>query len=483
MANPRTTRPLGDRLYARITPDQCEALHEAALHILEHTGARLPLESAVVSLRDAGALVSDGDRVRIPRALVEWALERAPGCVTLFDRRGEPTLVLDGTSTYYGPGSDCLSILDHRTGALRSPLLGDVRDAVRLADGLPDIDFVMSMFLPTDVDQRSADRHQMRLMLTESDKPVVFVTYDASGCRDAVAMAEALAGGTDALRSKPSICCYVNAATALLPNREALEKVVFLAERGQPVLYVPGAQAGVSTPASAAGSLAEINAGILLGLVLAQVTREAAPFIVKGWGGGGLDMRTMVYGYAGPDQRASCIAMARFYGLPSFALAGASDAKLVDGQAAAEAALTLAVETLAGADLVHDLGYLASGMTGSLAQMVICGEIASWLRHLKRPLVIDEEALALDLVDELGPGGQFLAASHTRRHFREHWYSGLFERQTQDAWEAQGASTLAERAARRVDEVLLSATPAEDRTEDDTLAAIIEAAEKTLPAS
>ena len=101
-----------------------------------------------------------------------------------------------------GPGSDCLSILDHRSGALRTPLLGDVGDAVRLADGLPDIDFVMSMFLPADVDQRSADRHQMRLMLTESDKPVVFVTYDTSGCRDAVAMAEVLAGGSDALRQQ-----------------------------------------------------------------------------------------------------------------------------------------------------------------------------------------------------------------------------------------------------------------------------------------
>ena len=274
MARPRTTRSLGDRLYARITSEQCEALHEAALHILEHTGVRLPLESAVAALRDAGALVSDGDRVRIPAALVAWALERAPGSVTLYDRRGDPALVLDGTRTYYGPGSDCLSILDHRDGVLRTPLLADVRDAVRLTDGLPDLDFVMSMFLPADVDSRIADRHQMLLMLTESDKPVIFVTYDTSGCRDAVAMAEELAGGSDALRGKPSICCYVNAATALLPNREALEKVVFLAERGQPVLYVPGAQAGVSTPASAAGSVAEITAGILLGLVLAQVTRE-----------------------------------------------------------------------------------------------------------------------------------------------------------------------------------------------------------------
>jgi trimethylamine--corrinoid protein Co-methyltransferase len=476
MAKPRT-RSLDDRLYARITPAQCESLHEAALHILEHTGARLPLPSAVHLLRDAGAVVSDGDRVRIPRDMVEWALERAPDSVTLFDRPGDRAMVLDGTRTFYGPGSDCLRILDHHNDAVRPPLLSDVCDAVRLVDALDDLDFVMSIFLPTDVDQRFADRYQMRLMLTESSKPIVFVTYGADGCVDAVAMAESLVGGGESLRRRPSICCYVNATTALWPNREALEKVLFLAERGLPMLYVPGAQAGVSTPATAAGSVAEITAGILLGLVLSQLSREGTPFIVKGWGGGGLDMRTMVYGYATPDQRAISISMARYYGLPSFALAGASDAKVVDGQAAAEAALTLAVETLAGADLVHDLGYLESGMTGSLAQLVVCTEVVSWLRHLQQPLAIDDETLALDLVDELGPGGQFLAADHTRRHFREQWYPRLFERQTRDSWEAGGASTLAQRAASRVDEVLesLVARPASDV--DDDLAAIIAAAE------
>lgn len=480
MTDLKTTRALGDRLYARISPAQCEALHEAALLMLERTGARLPLPSAVERLRAAGALVSDGDRVRVPREVVAWALERAPGSVTLHDRAGGPALVLDGAHTYYGPGSDCMSILDHRDGALRRPLLSDVRDAVRLVEAHPDLDFVMSMFLPTDVDQRSADRHQMRLMLTESDKPIVFVTYETSGCLDALAMAEHLAGGREALAARPSVCCYVNAATSLLPNREALEKLTLLAERGLPFLYVPGAQAGVSTPATLAGSVAEITAGILLGLVLTQLTREGAPFIVKGWGGGGLDMRTMVYGYATPDQRATSIAMARHYGLPSFALAGASDAKLVDGQAAADAALTLAVETLAGPDLVHDLGYLASGMTGSLAQLVVCAEIVGWLRHLQRPITTDDEALAVDLVDELGPGGQFLGTSHTRRHFREHWYSDLFERQTQDAWEAAGGSTLAERAAQRVDEVLESEASASRRAATDELAAMVEAAEAAL---
>jgi trimethylamine--corrinoid protein Co-methyltransferase len=472
------TRELGTPRYARISASQCEELHEAALAILDRTGVRLPSRRALALLASAGAPATAGDRVRVPRDLVEWALERAPRSLVLHDRAGAPALRLDGSRTYYGPGSDCLSVLDHRDGALRRPVLSDVADAVRVGEASDEIDFVMSLFLPTDVDQRVADRHQMREMLTASRKPVVFVSYDEEGCYDAVAMAEACAGGAEALRLRPSVCCYVNVATCLWPNEESLAKLLFLAERGLPFVYVPGAQAGVSTPATAAGSIAEITAGLLAGLVLTQLVREGAPFIVKGWGGGGLDMRTMVYGYASPDQRAASVAMARYYDLPCFALAGASDSKLADGQAAAEAALSLAVETLAGADLVHDLGYLESGRTGSLAQLVVCTELVRWLRHLREPLAIDDERLALDLVDELGPGGQFLAAAHTRRHYREQWYPRVFERQTREAWEAGGAEALTGRAAARVDELLAAAaTAAPPAAVSEALDDIVRAAE------
>ncbi len=472
-------RELGGAPWARVTPAHCEAIHEAALRILERTGVRLLLPRAVELVREAGGLVSDGDRARIPRDLVEWALRVAPRSVTLCDRRGVPALVFDGTATSYGPGSDCLHVLDHRSGERRDPLLDDVVCGVRLADALEGIGFIMSMFLPADVNQRSADRHQMRVMLNHSSKPIVFVSYDMSGCRDAVAMAEAVAGGRQALSDRPFICCYINTATGLLHNREALEKLLFLAERGLPLLYAPGSQAGVSSPATPAGSVATITAGMLTGLVVAQLAHEGAPFILKGWGGGGLDMRTMVYGYAGPDQRATALAVARFYDLPSFGLAGASDAKIVDQQAAAEAALTLAVETLAGADAVHDLGYLESGMTGSLAQLAVCDEIVRWLRHLTGPIDVSPEAMALDTIDEVGPDGQFLTAGHTLAHFREQWYPDLFERQTHETWLGSGGSDLVQRATARVDD-LLARPPDGPSPVDDELLEIVRAAERSL---
>jgi trimethylamine--corrinoid protein Co-methyltransferase len=311
----------------------------------------------------------------------------------------------------------------------------------------------------------------------------VLVTYEASGCYDAVVMAAAVAGGSAALAARPFLACYVNTATGLLHNADALEKVIFLAERGIPILYIPGSQAGVTGPATQAGAVAYFWAGVLTGLVLAQVVKEGAPVMTKGWGGGGLDMRTMVYGYANPDQRATAIALSRWADLPSFSLAGASDAKTVDQQAAAEAALSLAVESLAGPDVVHDLGYLESGLTYSFAQLAICDEIVGWLRHLRAPYDTSDQALALDLVDEVGPDGQFLATRHTLQHCREHYYPSLFERATYEAWREKDGGTLAERAGHRVDAIIDAAPEAEPLACDAELLAIIAAAEKRAGAA
>jgi len=223
-------------------------------------------------------------------------------------------------------------------------------------------------------------------------------------------------------------------------------------------------------------------AGVLTGLVLAQMVKEGAPVMTKGWGGGGLDMKTMVYGYASPDQRATAIALSRWEDLPTFSLTGATDAKTVDQQAAAEAALSLAVESLAGPDVVHDLGYLESGLTYSFAQLAIRDDIAGWLRHLRSPYDMSDEALALDLIDEVGAEGQFLATPHTMRHFRELYYPILFERATYEAWREKDGGTLADRAGRRVDEIL-AATPAREPLAcDEELRAVVAAAERRAQA-
>lgn len=444
----------GARRFARLTPDQCNRLHEASLEILERTGVRLHEPHAVELVQEAGAHVSDGNRVRIPAHLVEQALQSAPQSIVIHDRHGEPAMPVEGYNTFYGPGSDCLTIVDHRTGDRRQPVLQDVTDAALVCDGLDYIDFAMSLFYPRDVPPAVADRYQMEVMLNSTTKPIVFVTYDLDGCIDGIEMAEAVAGGADALRERPTVACYINVTTGLQHNAEALQKLLYLADKGLPALYIPVALGGLSAPVTVPAAMAIVNAGALTGLVISQLKREGAPVIIPGWGGSGLDMRTMVQPYAGPDRRGVAEALAHYYGLPMFSLAGVSDAKLVDQQAAAEAALTLMVDALAGGNIIHDMGYLESGLTGSLAQLAICNQIVGWIRHFQREMEITDETLALDLIHEQGPDGQFLDSDHTLDHYRDRFYPLLFERHNYDDWLGRGGKTLAERAADQVDEIL-----------------------------
>jgi len=438
----------------RLDSEQCDTVHNASLEILARIGVRLHLEEAVELLRKAGAQVSEGNRVRIPASLVEKALSSAPKQIQIYDRLGQPAMLLGGRRNYYGSGSDCLYIVDHRTNRRRRSVMQDVVDGARVGDALPNVDFVMSMFLPSDADPQISDVLQMEAMLTNTSKPIVFVTNEFHGCVDAVAMAEAAAGGAEALGAKPFIACYINVTSGLVHNEEALQKVLFLAEKGIPALYLPLVTAGMTEPVTLPGSMAMLNAGALVGVVLSQLKREGAPVVVPGCGLTIIDMRTMVNPYCSPDGKGMTHAMSRYYSLPNFALGGGAESKLVDGQAAAEAALTLMSETLNGGNLIHDLGYLESGLSGSLAQLAICDEIVGWLKHYLAPVEVNAEALILDLIDEKGPEGSFITHEHTLKHFREHWYPKLFERGNYGKWQKAGGKSLTERASEMVEKIL-----------------------------
>jgi trimethylamine--corrinoid protein Co-methyltransferase len=445
--------------FRRLSDEQCRQLHWACLEILERTGVRLFNQEGLDLLKKAGVSATDGNRVRIPAGLVERALTTVPQRITLYNRHGRRVMPVEGYRTFFGPGSDCLNIIDHRSGKRRKAILQDVVEAMTVADALAHLDFVMCMFLPEDVPQAVVDRYQMEVMLNTTTKPIIFVTNDFSGCVDAVEMAEAVAGGPEALQRNPLVAPYINVTTGLIHNEEAVQKLLYMAGKGLPAIYVPSTQGGATAPVTPAGALAVAQAGALVGVVLAQLKREGAPLIMPGWGGNMLDMRTTVQPYADPDKRTMASDYVHFLGLPMFGLAGCSESKAVDQQAGIEAALTLMTDVVGGANIIHDLGYLESGLTGSLAQLVICDEIVGWLEHFVRGVEINDETLALDLIDEIGPDGHFLDSDHTFNHFRERWYPNLFERDNYEGWLASGGQTLGERAAGRVATLLAEHQP------------------------
>ncbi|MCK4932086.1 MAG: trimethylamine methyltransferase family protein [Candidatus Aminicenantes bacterium] len=442
----------------RFSLEKCEKIHAASLEILDRVGARLHMEEAIQLLKKAGARISDSNLVRIPSQLVEKSLTTVPKKVVLYDRHERPAIHLGNHNRYYGPGSDCLNIIDHRDGIRRKPLLKDVVEGAILCDSLENIDFSMSMVLPADVDQSTADRVQMEAMLNHNTKPIIFVSYDFNGCIDCVEMAEAVMGGAEALRENPLVACYINVPTGLIHNEDSLRKLLFLAEKNIPSLYIPSSTEGVSSPITTAGAIALDYAGVLVGLVLSQLKQEGAPIIVPGMSPGPLDMRTAVNPYCDPEQ-GIMQSMAKFYNLPMFSLGGASESKVVDQQAAAEASLSLLFETLTGSDLIHDLGYLESGLTFSFSHLVICDEIVDWIKGFTKDVKVTEETLALDVIEEVGPEGNYLKTEHTLKHYKERWYPDLFERDTYDSWHGKGGKTLSERAGERASLILAEHKP------------------------
>jgi trimethylamine---corrinoid protein Co-methyltransferase len=449
--------------YRLLTDAQLDEIHLASLEVLRRTGVRVYDPEALASLQDAGCVVSDETLVRFPAAVVEDALRAAPPRVVLCDRTGGPRVFLEGRRTYFGTGSDLPNTLDLETGERRTSLLSDVAAAARLVDSLPNLDFAMSMALPSDVPPQTADRHSFLAMIENTVKPVVITAWDERGLADIVRMAEVVAGGADELRLKPFLFAYLEPSSPLRHSDTAVRKMLLMADRGLPFVYAPGPIEGASAPVTSAASLVMANAEVLSGLAIAQLRRRGTPF-VWGSGSGPLDMKTVVGTYASPEFMLHCMAMAElahcYYHLPVWSFAGCSDSKLPDIQAGIESALWILWTALSGANLVHDVGYVESGLTCSLEMVVLGDETIGMVRRLMAGMSITSETLALDVIHEVGPGGNYFLSPHTKRNYKTVWYPRLLDRRAYQGWLDVGRPTALENARRLTREALASHRPA-----------------------
>ncbi len=447
--------------FALLAESQKEELHLASLDILEQTGSRVFCEEALALLKKAGAHVTDGNLVRVPSHLIEWAIRTAPPRVRICKRDGSPAMLLEGNRTYYGTGSDCPNILDYRTGQRRPFVKADVAMAARLCDALPNIDFVMSMGLVSDCPVETSDRHQFEAMLSNTAKPIVYTAHDLAGLQDIAGMAAAVAGGMEELQQNPFLILYGEPITPLKHAKESMEKLLFCAEHRLPMIYAPGMLRGATAPVTTAGCLILANAESLTGLLIVQLKREGAPVILGG-GALPLDMHTSVASYGAPELQvtgAALAEMAHRYRKPRFSSAGASDSKVMDQQAMIEGTLSLVMQALCGANLVHDVGFLESGLTGSFAMVLAMDEAISMVKCIMGGVQIDDEQLALDAIRRVGPDGNFISDEHTLQHFREVWYPRFLDRRNYDSWVANGKKTMADRLNEKVAEMLETHAP------------------------
>ncbi|NIQ39140.1 MAG: trimethylamine methyltransferase [Proteobacteria bacterium] len=447
-----------------LSDDQIEMIYSAALEILESTGSRVFHDEALDLFKESDAVVTNGNLVRVPASMIERARMDAPQRITVAGRDGKRTLHLEKDEVNFGTGSDCPFIYDRKTGKRRRYTFNDVTEAARIVDCLPNFDFVMSHGLVSDVPKpKTYDRHQFMAMVRNTTKPLILTSVDGEGLRDLYEMACLIRGGEDEFRIDPLFIVYIEPVSPLYHGKEAIEKLLFAAEKSIPAMYTPCPSAGATAPATIAGMLAQDLAETLFGLVLSHLKRPGLPLIM-----GGvqtiMDMMTSTYSYGAPELSLASAAstdISKWLGLPMFSTGGCTDSKAVDEQAAAEATLSLYTAMLSGASLIHDVGYLDSGLNGSLQMLVLCDEIIDMVKHIGRGIQVDADHLALEIIDRVGPGGQFLTEDHTLEHYRrDFWFPKLIDRTNYENWIAGGKKKLNERIEEKMNHILETHHPA-----------------------
>jgi trimethylamine--corrinoid protein Co-methyltransferase len=455
--------PIWSPSLALMSQANIEQLHDAATTILETTGLNVHHPGMRRRLASAGAKLGENPRVYIPKGMVEQALSTAKRDIVIHNRLGEPVMPLGPHQIYFGTGSDLVYTRDVETAERRASVLEDAARAARLCDALDEMDFVMSFALPKDVPEEDVEPQQYYALLRNTVKPIIMTSFSGLDVFERMhEMACVISGGDEPFRQRPNYIMYGQFVSPLQHDLLAVDRLVFCADHEIPLIYIPTIMPGASGPLTLAGSLALAAAESLAGLVMHQVQHPGAPFIF-GACVSQLDMHTMLFPYGSPEWRLNDLVMAemsRYYGLPVFGTGGATDSKVADAQAGGEYAVSLLVAAMAGTNLIHDVGYLDSGLTGSLESIVLGAEQIRWVKHFIAGLEVSEETLALEAISEVGPGKQFLDHGHTLKHLRRMiWKPYVTDRDGYDTWAASGARDYETRAREYARQLVQSHRP------------------------
>ncbi|MFO8011373.1 MAG: trimethylamine methyltransferase family protein [Dehalococcoidia bacterium] len=445
-----------------LTEDQCEQIYNAALDVVERTGGRFFDYEALKLLKDSDAVVTDDNLVRIPASMVEQALKSHPSKITLTGRNEKNSIKLERNVVNFGTGSDQPFTYDRETGKRRPSTRRDVAEASKFVDYLSNYDFLMSHGIARDVPNSATyDRHQFLAMIENCTKPIIVTAVNAEGLEDQWKMACLIRGNEKEFRLNPLFAVYIEPSSPLKHTREALEKLLFAADKGIPAVYTPCPSAGATSPATIPAMLVQSLAETLQASVLSYLRKPGMPLIM-----GGvvtiLDMLTSAYSYGAPELSLASAAytdVAKWLGIPMFSTGGCTDSKVIDEQAAAEATTSLFYAYLSGANLIHDVGYLDSGLTASLDTLVMCEEIIGTVRQIGKGICTEDDHLAWQVIDEVGPGGEYLTHDHTYRHWKEWFVPRLQDRADYDTWVAEGQKTMNDRVREETERILREYQP------------------------
>ena len=436
--------------YRPLAPESVGRLHDVALDLLWQVGTQVNSRQAFDIFAGAGAPVDADTRiVRLPKGMVEDAIASAPSRVLLAGREEKHDLALEGTRVYMGTGGTTVYVLDLE-GNKRESTIDDVAQIARLVDALENVHFIVIPVYPNELPVEQVDVNRFYASLSNCAKHIQGGMYTMAGVRDVMRMGEIIAGGADALRERPILSFIVCLISPFKMDAHYTDMLIEIARYGLPVTLSVEPLSGATAPVTTAGHLAQWAAEALNGVTLVQLVNKGSPCL-PGYVGTVTDLRHMGYVSGAVEQgllNAGVAQLAQYWNLPSYATSGMSDSKALDVQTGYEGAITSLMAALSGANFIHDAaGLMEFAMVASYEKYVIDNEVIGMVMRATRGIEVSGDAIAQEVIQSVGPGGNFLAEEHTVRNMRgEFYFPMLSDREERDVWQAAGAKTARQRA-------------------------------------
>ncbi|MFN0194314.1 MAG: trimethylamine methyltransferase family protein [Aestuariivirga sp.] len=410
-----------------LSRDEIESIHLASLRVLSEIGMDFTLPEAREMLKKAGATI-EGERVRFDPAMVEEWIGHAPSQFTFHARNPENSFDVGGNTMAFGTVGSPPNSSDMDQGR-RTGNLVDYRNFLKLAQYFNCIGFI-SGYPVEPIDVHASLRHleALRDAATLTDKPFHAYSLGTERIRDGIEIARIARGiSHEQLEWQPSLFTIINTNSPLKLDTPMLRGIIEMSGKNQIVCVTPFTLAGAMAPVTMAGALVEQNAEALAGLVFTQVVRKGAPFIYGGFTSN-VDMKSGAPAFGTPEYMKSCIVggqLARLYNVP-YRTSNTCAANTVDAQAAYESVFSLWGLTMGGGNFImHGAGWLEGGLVASFEKFVLDCDLIQMVMEFLKPLDTSEDALGVDAIREVGPGGHFFGAAHTLARYEHAFYTPI----------------------------------------------------------
>ncbi len=443
-------------------------IHRTALRLLAEVGLADAPPSGVEYLTRAGCTLSERGRLLFPAALVEDTLARAARRFALHGQDPRHDMEPWGRKVYFGTAGAAVNMVDAATGAYRESKIRDLYDIGRIVDAMEHIHFFQRAVVPRDIpDPYEMDFNTCYASVSATTKHVGSSWVQPQHVERSLEMLHMIAGGEDKWRARPFVSqsnCFV--VPPMKFATDACRCLEVAALGGMPVLLLSAGQAGATAPAAIAGALAQEVAECLAGLVYVNAVKPGAAAIFGTWCFVS-DLRTGAMSGGSPEQAllsAAAAQMAHYYDLTGGTASGMTDSKVPDAQSGAEKAYSHALVGNAGANLIYESAGMHASLLGfSLESLVIDNDIIGATQRTIRGIDVDEASLSFETIRQVcleGPG-HFLGSDQTLQLMQSAYlYPAIGDRKSPNEWTEQGALDVAERAGKKVREILASHFPA-----------------------